>query len=230
MEPTVEHPRTVRSFVRREGRMTVGQKSALANHWAAYGVEVPAAPLDLAKSFGRVAPMVLEIGFGNGDHLLGRARAEPQNNFLGVEVHRPGAGRLLAHVAEAGLTNVRVACHDAVEVLKDWLPESCLDELLIYFADPWPKKRHHKRRLIQPEFARLAASRLQPGGRLMLATDWANYAEHMLTVLNAEPRLRNLAADAAYLPRPAARSLTKFERRGQKLGHEVFDLGYERVS
>jgi len=224
----VEHRREIRSFVRREGRMTAGQKSALERHWAAYGVDVPVAKLDLAKLFGRSAPTILEIGFGNGDHLLGRASAEPQHDFIGVEVHRPGAGRLLAHAADAGLRNLRVACHDAVEVLKDWLPESCLDELLIYFSDPWPKKRHHKRRLIQPAFAALAASRLKPAGRLFLATDWANYAEHMLAVLNAESRLRNLAADGGYLPRPAARALTRFERRGQKLGHAVFDLGYEK--
>ncbi len=229
-EAVMPQRREIKSFVRREGRMTVGQKSALEKHWATYGIDAPPAPLDLAKLFGRAAPVSLEIGFGNGDHLLGRAQAEPQHDFFGVEVHRPGAGRLLALAAEAGLTNLRVACHDAVEVLQSWLPPSCLDELLIYFADPWPKKRHHKRRLISPAFVQLAASRLKPGGRLYLATDWANYAEHMLATLNAQSALRNLAADGGYLPRPQARALTKFEVRGQKLGHQVFDLGYQRVS
>ena len=229
-EPAREpHRREIKSFVRREGRLTTGQKTALETHWPVYGVEAPAAPLNLAALFGRIAPTVMEIGFGNGEQLLARAAAEPQYDFIGVEVHRPGVGRVLAHAAETGLKNIRVACHDAVEVLKDWLPAESLDELLIYFPDPWHKLRHHKRRLIQPAFATLAASRLKPGGRLYLATDWANYAEHMLTVLNAESQLKNLAADAAYLPRPQTRLVSKFERRGHKLGHAVFDLGYERV-
>lgn len=223
------HRREIKSFVRREGRLTVGQKTALDTHWARYGLEAPAAPLNLATVFGRHAPVVMEIGFGNGEQLLARAAAEPQHDFIGVEVHRPGVGRVLAHAAENGLSNIRVACHDAVEVLKDWLSAESLDELLIYFPDPWHKLRHHKRRLIQPAFAALAASRLKSDGRLYLATDWANYAEHMLSVLNAEPRLKNLAADGAYLPRPESRLVSKFERRGHKLGHAVFDLGYGRV-
>jgi tRNA (guanine-N7-)-methyltransferase len=244
------HKREIRSFVRREGRMTDSQKRALEELWPRYGLEapqgrghgplprgpLPQGPLPqgqvsqwLSQAFGRTAPVVLEIGFGNGEHLLARAQAEPDKDFVGVEVHRPGAGRVLNRAAAAGLTNLRVACHDAVEVLRDWLPERALAEIVIYFPDPWPKKRHHKRRLVQPDFARLAASRLAPGGLLKLATDWANYAEQMRAVLDAEPALANTAGAAGFIARPAERPLTRFEQRGVKLGHAVFDLVYRRV-
>jgi tRNA (guanine-N7-)-methyltransferase len=226
------HRREIRSFVRREGRMTVAQKRALEELWPKFGVEAPAGRAQgalLQEIFAREAPVVMEIGFGNGEHLLARAASEPDKNFLGVEVHRPGAGRVMNHAQAAGLTNVRVACSDAVEVLRDWLPERCLAELVVYFPDPWPKKRHHKRRLVQPAFAALAASRLAPGGLLKLATDWAEYAQHMRTTLDAAPQLENLAAAAGFVPRPAERPLTRFENRGVKLGHEVFDLVYRRV-
>ena len=234
-EPAAFH-RKIRSFVRREGRMTTAQTRALVELWPRYGLDVPAgvngehgSPYDLKDVFGRNAPVVLEIGFGNGDQLLARAQAEPEKNFLGVEVHRPGVGHVLMRAAEMDLCNLRVACVDAVEVLRDWLLPDCLAEAVIYFPDPWHKKRHHKRRLIQPGFAALLAARLAPGGRLHLATDWAPYAEHMLGVLNAEPRLRNQADHAGYIPRPAARAVTKFETRGTKLGHEVFDLEFRRI-
>lgn len=220
--------RRIKSFVRREGRMTDGQKTALDRLWPQYGLERPPAPLDLDAVFGRRAPRVFEIGFGNGDHLLSRAAAEPQHDFIGAEVHRPGVGRLLHNAEKQGLKNLRTVSDDAVEVLRDWLPEDALDEVVIYFPDPWHKKRHHKRRLIQAEFAALLVSRLRPGGRLLLATDWADYARHMLEVLNAEPRLRNEAADGAYVPRHATRPKTKFEARGERLGHEMFDLTYTR--
>ena len=234
-EPAAFH-RKIRSFVRREGRMTTAQTRALVELWPRYGLDVPAGvnaghgpPYKLTEVFGRSAPVVLEIGFGNGDHLLARAQAEPEKNFLGIEVHRPGAGHVLMRAAEMDLCNVRVACVDAVEVLRDWLPPDCLHEVLIFFPDPWHKKRHHKRRLIQPGFAELLVTRLAPGGRLHVATDWAPYAEHMLGVLNAVPRLRNQADHARFIPRPVARAVTKFETRGKKLGHEVFDLLYARV-
>jgi tRNA (guanine-N7-)-methyltransferase len=235
MDPEAQpRMREVRSFVRREGRMTVAQKRALEELWPKFGVDPPQSRLKplqqvLPEIFGREAPVVMEIGFGNGEHLLARATAEPDKDFLGVEVHRPGAGRVMNQAQAAGLTNLRVACDDAVDVLRDWLPEHCLAELVVYFPDPWPKKRHHKRRLVQPAFARLAASRLAPGGLLKLATDWADYARHMLATLDAEPALENIAGRGNFLPRPAERPLTRFENRGVKLGHEVFDLAYRRV-
>jgi tRNA (guanine-N7-)-methyltransferase len=226
------HRREIRSFVRREGRMTESQRRALEELWPRYGVDAPGGRdlgSFLRETFGRAAPVVLEVGFGNGDHLLARASAEPEKNFLGVEVHRPGVGRVLNQAAAARLANLRVACADAVEVLRDWLLPASLDEIVIYFPDPWPKKRHHKRRLVQPSFAALAASRLVPHGLLKLATDWAPYAEHMHATLSAEPLLRN-TSEGAYAARPAERSVTRFERRGEKLGHAVFDLVYERTS
>jgi tRNA (guanine-N7-)-methyltransferase len=228
-EAAITHPRRIRSFVLREGRMTDGQKRALEQLWPRYGLEPPAAPLDLPVLFGRTAPVTFEIGFGMGDYLYSRVVAEPQRDFIGVEVHRPGVGRLLSRSAADNATNLRVACHDAVEVLRDWLPPACLDELVIQFPDPWHKKKHHKRRLIQPEFAQLAVSRLKTGGQLLLATDWADYAEQMLAVLNAEPGLRNLSDDGSFVPRPPERLKTKFEQRGERLGHAVFDLAYARV-
>ena len=221
------HRREIRSFVRREGRMTDSQKRALEQLWPRFGIDAPAGRAQgalLQKIFGRQAPVVLEIGFGNGEHLLARAQAEADKNFLGVEVHRPGVGRVLNRAAAADLRNLRVACHDAVEVLRDWLPEGSLAEILVYFPDPWPKKRHHKRRLVSPAFAALAASRLVAGGALKLATDWAHYAEQMRAVLDAEPLL-----SGGVVPRPADRPLTRFETRGMKLGHEVADLVYRRV-
>ena len=210
--------REIRSFVRREGRMTPSQKRALEELWPKFGFEK-------GDAFARAAPLVMEIGFGNGEHLLARAQAEPDRNFLGVEVHRPGAGRVMNRAQAAGLANLRVSCEDAVEVLRDWLPERCLAELVVYFPDPWHKKRHHKRRLVSASFAALAASRLAPGGVLKLATDWADYARQMREVLDAEPLL-----SGGVVPRPAERPLTRFENRGLKLGHEVFDLVYRRKS
>lgn len=221
--------REIRSFVRREGRMTDGQKTALERLWPQYGLERPAARLDLDTVFARQAPRVFEIGFGNGDHLLSRAAAEPQHDFIGAEVHRPGVGRLLHNAEKRGLKNLRAVSDDAVEVLRDWLADGVLDEVVIYFPDPWHKKRHHKRRLIQPDFVALLVSKLRVGGRLLLATDWADYARHMLEVLNAAPGLRNEAADGGYVPRHATRPKTKFEARGERLGHEVFDLTYTKI-
>jgi tRNA (guanine-N7-)-methyltransferase len=223
----ISHRREIRSFVRREGRMTVAQKRALEQLWPRFGLD---APQPLQRIFGRQAQVVLEIGFGNGDLLLARAQAEADKDFLGVDVHRPGAGSVMNRAQAAGLANLRVACVDAVEVLRDWLPERCLAEIVVYFPDPWPKKRHHKRRLVQAAFAALAASRLAPGGLLKLATDWAEYAQQMLAVLDAEPLLANAAGRGSFASRPAERPLTRFEQRGMRLGHEVFDLVYRRVA
>lgn len=229
-QAAVAAPRRIRSFVRREGRMTDAQKRALDELWPRYGINEPQRRFDPAALFGRDAPRVFEIGFGNGEHLLARAAGEPQHDFIGVEVHRPGVGRVLNHAAAAGLRNLRVACHDAVEVLRDGLPDASLDQVVIQFPDPWHKTRHNKRRLVQPEFAALVAQKLKPGGELQLATDWAPYAQHMLDVLNAAPQFRNVAADGRYVPRPSTRLKTRFEARGERLGHEVFDLAYRRIA
>jgi tRNA (guanine-N7-)-methyltransferase len=220
--------RRIRSFVRREGRMTPSQKLALAQLWPRYGLAADGGPFDWRQVFGREAPRVLEIGFGNGDSVLAQALAQPEQDYLGIEVHRPGVGRLLAQLAAHSVTNVRIFCADAVEVLERGIPPHSLDCVELYFPDPWPKKRHHKRRIVQPEFADRIARALKPGGRWLLATDWAPYAEHMRAVLNAHPDFANLAADGGFMLRPPERLLTKFERRGLKLGHEVFDLAYRR--
>jgi tRNA (guanine-N7-)-methyltransferase len=219
--------RTVRSFVRRAGRMTDAQQRALLELGPRYGVPAGDEPLELATLFGRSAACTLEIGFGNGDHLAARAMAEPRRNFLGIEVHRPGIGHLLRAAAAANLANLRVMEQDAVEALRSRLAPEALDEVQILFPDPWPKKRHHKRRLIQPEFASLVASRLRRGGRLQLATDWEPYAEHMRLVLGACPSLVPLAPSAG--DGRSARAATRFEQRGLRLGHAVCDLVYERT-
>lgn len=219
--------RRIRSFVLRQGRMTVAQHRALEELLPKYGV--PEGALDLAALFGREARRTLEIGFGSGDTLLELAQRHPDEDFLGVEVHRPGVGRLLLKLETAGVRNVRLACEDAVQLLATRLPAGSLDAVLIYFPDPWPKKRHHKRRLLQPEFVSLLAEKLKSGGRLHFATDWEDYARHALEVLSAAPAFRNAAPTSGYLPRPAERPPTRFERRGLKLGHAVFDLVFLRV-
>lgn len=204
--------------------MTIAQTRALEELLPKYSL--PEGPLDLAAVFGRDARRSLEIGFGNGDTLAELARRHPDEDFIGAEVHRPGVGRLLNALEAEGLTNVRVACEDAVQLCTQRLPDACLDAVLIYFPDPWPKKRHHKRRLLQPEFAALLAGKLRSGGRLHFATDWRDYAEQALAVLSACPALTNTVA--GYAPRPAERPATRFERRGLKLGHEVFDLVFRK--
>jgi tRNA (guanine-N7-)-methyltransferase len=224
-----EHPRPIRSFVIRAGRITPAQERALVALWPKYGVEPTQRMLDCGALFGRAAPRTVEIGFGNGENLLKLAREHPQRDYLGVEVHRPGMGRLLLALEEQQLTNVRVICHDAVEVLARLIAPQALQEILILFPDPWPKKRHHKRRLIQRTFVELAASRLSVGGVLRLATDWEPYALQMLAVLGATPGLENLAADSGFVPRPPERVATRFEKRGVRLGHEVWDLAFRRI-
>lgn len=222
--PTVPVRREIKSFVRREGRITSSQQQALDTLWPHYGLDAPAAgTLDLPALFGRVAPVVFEIGFGAGDALLFRAERAPECDFIGVEVHRPGVGRVLHRAEKLGLTNLRVACHDAVEVLRDWLPPASLDELILEFPDPWHKKRHHKRRIVQPAFAALVASRLAPGGRFRLATDWVPYAEHLREVLDASPDFTG-----GEVERPDTRPITRFEARGERLGHAMCDLLYRR--
>jgi len=225
-----EHPRAIRSFVTRNGRITPAQERALAVLWPRYGVDFGPEPLDARALFGREAPRTVEIGFGNGDNLLALAAAHPGRDFLGVEVHRPGVGRLLLGLEERRLANVRVICHDAVEVFERQVAPQSVHEILVLFPDPWPKKRHHKRRLVQEAFVKLATQRLGSAGELRVATDWQPYALQMLEILSAAPALENLAADGGFVPRPAEREPTRFERRGERLGHEVWDLAFRRRS
>jgi tRNA (guanine-N7-)-methyltransferase len=220
------HARTVRSFVTRAGRLTVAQERALVELWPKFGVDFESRPADLDALFARRAARIMEIGFGNGDHLAALAQARPECDYLGVEVHRPGVGHLLLAIERYELTNLRIVCHDAVEVLEQQIPLRSLDEIIILFPDPWPKKRHHKRRLIQAPFVALLVERLRTGGLLRLATDWHSYAEQMLEVLDAAPRLRNLAAPERFMPRAAQRVQTRFELRGERLGHAVWELAY----
>jgi tRNA (guanine-N7-)-methyltransferase len=222
------HPRGVRSFVLRAGRMTDGQQRALERLWPQFGLEPAAAFCDLAALFGRVAPRVVEIGFGNGANLIRMASERPDVDFLGIEVHRPGVGRVLLEIERLGLRNVRVSNHDAVEVVGQQLPEGCLDEVLVLFPDPWHKKRHHKRRLLNAPFVALLASRLKPAGLLHAATDWEPYANAMLEVFDRCALLENTAAAGGYVPRPESRQPTRFEQRGERLGHGVWDLAYRR--
>ena len=229
-QTTDKAARSIRSFVLRGGRITAGQQRALDEFWPGFGVDYVAAPLDLPRLFGNTQPCTVEIGFGNGEHLLARAQREPRRNFLGIEVHRPGGGRLLLNLKSAGLANVRVSCHDAVEVLRNQLPPDSIDELQILFPDPWHKKRHHKRRLVEPQFVALAASRLRPGGLMGLATDWEPYAGQMLEVLRGCPLLENTVADGGFAARPESRIVTRFERRGVVRGHVVRDLLWRRIS
>jgi tRNA (guanine-N7-)-methyltransferase len=193
-----------------------------------YGIPYQPAPLDFPALFGRSAPVVAEIGFGMGETTARIAAENPGTDFLAMEVHAPGVGSLLRQIGAADLTNVRIIQRDAVDVLRDMIPPDSLAGIHVFFPDPWPKKRHHKRRLLQPEFVELAASRLAPGGRLHVATDWQEYAEHVLAVLSASPLLQNTVD--GYAPRPAHRPETKFERRGLKLGHGVWDLLFTRAS
>lgn len=220
--------RAIRSFVQRGGRITPAQERALTAEWPNFGCDPGPGTLDLPALFGREAPRVLEIGFGDGEVLVALAREHPGRDYLGVEVHAPGVGHCLLAAAAAGLKNLRVIRRDAVEVLEASIAEAALDEVLIYFADPWPKKRHHKRRLIQGSFVALVASRLKDRGRLRLATDWQPYADWMLEVMAASPDFVNRGGADGYVPRPPERPHTKFERRGERLGHAVRDLEFER--
>ena len=218
--------RPIRSFVLRAGRLGSGQARAIEELGPRFVLPYAATALNLEAVFGRPAPKILEIGFGMGDTAATIAAAHPENDYLGIEVHTPGVGALLKCIGELGLTNIRIIRHDAVEVLRDMIPDSTLTGVHIFFPDPWPKKRHHKRRLIQTGFVVLLAGKLKPGGYLHLATDWGEYARQMLDVLTAEPRLRNTARQFAL--RPETRPLTKFEHRGLRLGHDVWDLLFLR--
>ena len=208
--------------------MTSAQERAWRELWPALGIENGEEPLDFTAAFRRDAPVVLEIGFGNGESLVALACNHPERNYLGLEVHPPGVGHLLLCCEAGQLSNVRVICDDAVQVLQRRVPDASLDEVLLYFPDPWPKKRHHKRRIVQPAFIELVTRKLKPGGVLRMATDWQPYAEHMLATAGSSPVLHNESATGDYVVRPDSRPLTRFERRGQRLGHGVWDLAFKK--
>lgn len=225
----IEHRRTIKSFVMRAGRTTLGQQRALDQGWPAFGLELADGLRDFDQVFGRSAPRTFEIGFGMGHSTLEMAAAAPEQDFIGVEVHKPGVGALLSGLLSQNLQNVRVYSCDALEVLRECVADASLDRVLLFFPDPWHKSRHHKRRIVQPAFAELIRQKLKVGGVLHMATDWEPYAEHMLEVMSAAPGYRNLATDGRFVPRPAERPVTKFERRGERLGHGVWDLKFQRV-
>jgi tRNA (guanine-N7-)-methyltransferase len=218
--------RAIRSFVLRQGRLSPAQQRALDELFPRYGLAYQPAPLDYPTVFGRTAPVVLEIGCGMGETTAAIAAAQPATDFLGVEVHGPGVGALLNRIEAAGLANLRVIRHDAVEVVRDMIPRDSLAGVHVYFPDPWPKKRHHKRRLLQPPFIQSLAQRIAPGGYLHVATDWAEYADAVLAALREEPLLANTVD--GFAERPSWRPRTKFEARGERLGHAVFDLVFVR--
>ena len=226
----VEGQRQIRSFVLRQGRFTPAQQRAFDERWPRFGLDYSGETRDFDAVFGRKAKRVVEIGFGNGEALRFAAKQDPSRDYIGIEVHAPGVGRLLNWLAEDGSDHVRLYRHDAVEVLENEIADGSLDEIRIYFPDPWHKKRHHKRRLVQPEFAAMLVRKLATDGRLHLATDWEGYAEHMWDVLDATPGLSNRAGPRGHVPRPAWRPHTHFETRGQKLGHGVWDLLYDRTN
>lgn len=228
-QPQSPERRGIRSFVVRAGRMTAGQKKAFDAGWPRFGLEPAGAPVDPVALFGRKAPLNLEIGFGMGASLAEMAAAAPDQDFIGVEVHRPGVGALLKLMEAKNLDNIRLYCCDANEVIEHCLPDGCLDRVLLFFPDPWHKKRHHKRRLLQPAFVQRIRRKLRMGGLFHMATDWEDYAGHMLAVMGEAEGFENLAADGGYSPRPADRPETKFERRGERLGHGVWDLLFRRV-
>ncbi len=220
--------RHIRSFVLRQGRVSAAQQRAVDTLLPRFGIPYSAQPIDVAQIFGRDAPKILEIGFGMGETTAAIAQAQPQNDYLALEVHRPGVGSLLKQIGEMKLANICIIQHDAVEVLRHMLPDNSLDGAQIFFPDPWQKSRHNKRRLVQAPFVSLLAKKLKPGAYVHTATDWQDYAEQMLAVLSAEPLLENTAKD--YAPRPGYRPLTKFEQRGLRLGHGVWDLVFRRVA
>jgi tRNA (guanine-N7-)-methyltransferase len=214
----------IKSFVKREGRLTNAQARAIEVNWPSMGLSVDMGLLDLSVVFGNTNPVVLEIGFGMGKSLVEMAKNAPELNFIGIEVHRPGVGACLADAEEAGVTNLRVFEHDAIEVLDKCIADHSLHRLQLFFPDPWHKKRHHKRRIVQTEFAQRVHKKLAPQGQLHMATDWEPYAQYMLEVMQTQENYTNLSPSNDYIPRPEYRPITKFEVRGQKLGHGVWDL------
>ena len=227
-DQTSTYMRKIRSFVLREGRLSKGQQLALDNYWADYGLAYQTTALDLPSVFGRDNRRILEIGFGMGKSLVQMAVAAPDTDFIGIEVHRPGVGACLSDAQSQNVKNLKVFEHDAVEVLEHTIADNNLDTVQLFFPDPWHKKRHHKRRIVQPEFVQLLRAKLKVGGVFHMATDWQNYAEHMLEVMQAAEGFSNVSPTADYVERPEHRPLTKFEQRGQRLGHGVWDLMFKK--
>jgi tRNA (guanine-N7-)-methyltransferase len=221
--------RTIRSYVIRGVRMTDAQQNAFSIHWPRWGLSADEGLIDFDSAFVRAAPRTLEIGFGMGGSLAEMAAKQADRDFIGIEVHKPGVGKLMHTMAERDIDNIRIFCHDAVEVLDRCIEDSSLDRVQIFFPDPWHKNKHRKRRLIQSEFVEQLRQKVRPGGCLHLATDWQNYAEQMLQVLNLAPGYRNMSENRSYISRPDDRPLTKFELRGERLGHGVWDLMFERI-
>ncbi len=220
--------RPIRSFVRREGRLTSGQARALEDLWPRFGIEPGETEIDFASVFGRVASVVLEIGFGDGETFAAIAAAHPQNNYIGMEIHRPGVGSLLLRLKEQEIKNVRVICDDASNVMQSNIADESLDAIYLFFPDPWPKRKHHKRRLVRPAFIQQLRRKLKIGGTFNMATDWQDYADHMMRVMLAAKGFTNTAGKGKFSPKPEFRPETKFERRGLKLGHGVWDLVFRR--
>lgn len=221
------YKRKIRSFVLRTGRLSEFQRNMMNENWAEYGLDHQTEPFDFEKIYGNTNPVVLEIGFGMGKSLVEMAEQNPDKNYLGIEVHTPGVGACLSYAIEKGVKNLRVICHDATEILRDCIADESLGGLQLFFPDPWHKAKHHKRRIVQPHFIETVAQKLSAGGFIHFATDWENYAEHMLEVLQAMQNtvgIRNTSATNDYIPRPDFRPLTKFEARGHRLGHGVWDL------
>lgn len=218
----------IRSYIRRQGRATAGQKLALEQYWDRYCLD-PAEPLALEQAFTRTAPLIVEIGFGNGESLAKMAENNPEYNYLGIEVHRPGVGHLMRLLAEKNLDNVRIYHHDAIEILEQKIADESLAGVHLFFPDPWHKRKHHKRRIVRPSFVELLEKKLQSGGYFHAATDWRHYAQEMLKILSVSCKLVNQVADQQFCPRPEYRPMTKFEKRGLRLGHGVWDLIFKRI-
>ena len=221
-------PQRIRSFIRRQGRLTPGQQQAIDHHWDTFCLD-PKLDYDFTQVFGREAPLFLEIGFGNGDSLAKMAAANPDKDYIGIEVHKPGVGHLLILLNEQNISNVRIYCHDAIDILEHKLPDHSLAGLHLFFPDPWHKKKHHKRRIVRPSFVELLNKKLKTGGYFHAATDWQDYAESMLAVLSADAGLSNTSPTQDYCPCPEYRPLTKFEQRGIRLGHGVWDLIFTKT-
>ena len=222
------HKRSIKSYVLRQGRLTKGQKNAIEELWPEYGVELQQQKLDSQQCFGRIAPLVIEIGFGMGTSLVQQALAEPNKNFIGIEVHRPGVGSCLQEISSQGLDNLKVMNCDAIQVFEQMIANNSVSRVQLYFPDPWHKKKHHKRRIVKENFVSMIYAKLTTAGIFHMATDWQPYAESMLEVMQMVKGFKNMAFPDNYMPRPDFRPITKFELRGQKLGHGVWDLMYEK--